>query len=116
MLLLSGIGNVPTPNVRLDVWDCVDYYTIRLLVCRLKIISSPNLQLIISFLVLPLVLLCHYQLLSFVASTWHAQLTLPPTPWALTSRKDDEIHADLLERYAYYHLEIRQNLPILPNQ
>ncbi len=60
MLLSSGIGNVPTPNVRSDVWDCVESYTIcMLLACRLKIISSANLKLIISFLVLPLVLLCH---------------------------------------------------------
>ncbi len=34
---------------------------------------------------------------------------LPPTPWAIAS--EDEIH-DVLERYAYYHPEIRQNLPI----
>jgi hypothetical protein len=68
MLLPFGIGDVPTPNVRLDVWDHVGSYTIcMLLVCRLKIISSPNLKLIISFLALPLVLLCHtscYHLLS----------------------------------------------------
>ncbi len=30
---------------------------------------------------------------------------LPPTPWALVPRRDDEIH-DVLERYSYYHLEI----------
>jgi hypothetical protein len=76
MLLPSGAGNKPTPNVRSDVWDCVESYTICMfLACRLMIISSPNLKLIISFLVLPLVLLRHYQSLSFVASTWHAQLT-----------------------------------------
>jgi hypothetical protein len=76
MLVPSGIGNVPTLNVRLDVWDHVESYTIRmLLACRLKIISSPNLKLIISFLVLPLVLLHHYQSVSFVASTRHASLT-----------------------------------------
>ena len=34
---------------------------------------------------------------------------LPPTPQALTPRGDDEIH-DVLERYAYYHPEIHQNL------
>jgi hypothetical protein len=73
MLLPSGIGDVPTPNVHLDVWDRIESYMIRmLLACRLKIISSPNLKLIISFLVLPLVLLCHYPLLSSVASMWHA--------------------------------------------
>jgi hypothetical protein len=36
---------------------------------------SPYLKLIISLLVLPLVLLHHYQSLSFVSSTRHAQLT-----------------------------------------
>jgi hypothetical protein len=78
MLLLSGVGNMPTLNVRLDVWHCVEFYTIRrLLACRLKIISSPNLKLIISFLILPLVLLRHYQSLSFVASTQHAKLASP---------------------------------------
>jgi hypothetical protein len=39
--------------------------------------------------------------------------SLPPTPWALASRRDNKIR-DVLERYAYYHPEIRQNLPILP--
>ncbi len=33
---------------------------------------------------------------------------LPPTPWALVSRRDNEIH-DVLERYAYYHPEICQS-------
>jgi hypothetical protein len=32
---------------------------------------------------------------------------LPPTPWAFASRRDNEIR-DVLESYAYYHLEIRQ--------
>ncbi len=36
---------------------------------------------------------------------------LPPTSWALVSRRDNEIH-DVLERYACYHPEICQNLPI----
>ena len=40
---------------------------------------------------------------------------LPPTPWALASRRDDEIR-DVLEKYAYYPPEIHQNLPILPSQ
>jgi hypothetical protein len=40
---------------------------------------------------------------------------LPPTPWALTPGGDDEIH-DVLERYAYYHLEIHQILQILPSK
>ncbi len=51
-LLLSGIGYVPTPNVHLDVWDCVESYTIHmLLACRLKITFTFCLKLIISFLV-----------------------------------------------------------------
>jgi hypothetical protein len=41
--------------------------------------------------------------------------SLPPTPWALAYRGDNEIH-DVLEMYAYYHLEIHQNLQILPSQ
>jgi hypothetical protein len=77
MLLPSGVGDVPTPNVRLDVWDHVESYMISmLLVCRLKIILSSNLKLIISFRVLPLVLLLSFKLLSFVASIRHAPLTL----------------------------------------
>ncbi len=56
--LLSGIGNVPTSNVHSDVWDCVESYAIRmLLACRLKIIPTSNLKLIISFLVLLILLL-----------------------------------------------------------
>jgi hypothetical protein len=77
MFLPSGVGNVPTLNVHSDVWDHVESYTIRMLVvCKLKIIPISNLKLIISFLVIPLVLLHSYKLLSFVASTWHAPLTL----------------------------------------
>jgi hypothetical protein len=77
MLLPSGVGDVPTLSVHLDVWDHVESYTIRmLLACRLKIIPTSNLKLIISFLVLPLVLLHSYKPLSFVASTRHAPLTL----------------------------------------
>jgi hypothetical protein len=40
---------------------------------------------------------------------------LPPTPWALTSGRDDEIR-DVLERYAYHQPEICENMLILPNQ
>jgi hypothetical protein len=40
---------------------------------------------------------------------------LPPTPWALASRRDDEI-CDVVERYAYYHPEIHQILQIFPSQ
>jgi hypothetical protein len=51
-LLLSGVGYVPTPNVHSDVWDCVESYTIHmLLACRLKITFTFSLKLIISFLV-----------------------------------------------------------------
>ncbi len=53
MWFLSGVGKIPTPNVCSDVWNHVESYTIRmLLVCRLKIIPTSNLKLIISFLVL----------------------------------------------------------------
>ncbi len=73
---LSGVSRVPTLNVQLDVWDCVESYVIRmLLACRLKSIPISNLKLIISFLVLPLVLLSSFKSLSFVASMWHAPLT-----------------------------------------
>jgi hypothetical protein len=80
MLLPSGIGKVPgkvpTPIVHPDVWDCEESYTIRmLLACRLKIIPTSNLKLIISFLVLHMVLLHSFKLLSFVASAWHTPLT-----------------------------------------
>ncbi len=37
---------------------------------------------------------------------------LPPTPWALVSRRDNKIR-DVLERYAYCHPEIHQNVQIL---
>jgi hypothetical protein len=77
MWFLSGVGNVPTPNVCSDVWDCVESYTIRmLLACRLKIISTSNLKLILSFLVLHIVLISLFKSLSLVASTRHAHLTL----------------------------------------
>jgi hypothetical protein len=48
MWFLSGVGNVPTPKVRSDVWDRVESYTIcMLLTCRLKIIPTSNLELIV---------------------------------------------------------------------
>ncbi len=51
-LLLSDVGYVPTLNVHSDVWDCVESYTIcMLLTCRLKITFTVSLKLIISFLV-----------------------------------------------------------------
>jgi hypothetical protein len=47
-LLLSDIGYVPTPNVHSDVWDCVESYTIcMLLAWRLKITFTFSLKLII---------------------------------------------------------------------
>jgi hypothetical protein len=60
MWFLSGIGKVPTPNVHSDVWDCVESIRM-LLACRLKIIPTSNLKLIISFLVLHIVLLSFTQ-------------------------------------------------------
>ncbi len=51
-LLLSGVGYVPTPNVRLDIWDHVESYAIRMFLAhRLKLIPQFSLKLIISFLV-----------------------------------------------------------------
>jgi hypothetical protein len=51
-LLLSGVGYVPTPNVHLDVRDCVESYTMHMLLARrLKIIFTFSLKLILSFLV-----------------------------------------------------------------
>jgi hypothetical protein len=54
---------------------------------------------------------------SYISKAQGSQLvpTLPPTPCALASRSDNKIR-DVLGRYVYYHLEIRQNLRILPNQ
>jgi hypothetical protein len=50
--LLSGIGHVPTPNVHLDTWDCVESYTVCMLLARrLQITFTSSLKLIISFLV-----------------------------------------------------------------
>jgi hypothetical protein len=77
MWFLSGIDDVPTPNVRLDVWDCVEPYAMHILLARrLKIIPTSNLKLINSFLVLHIVLLSLLKSLSRVASTWHAHFTL----------------------------------------
>jgi hypothetical protein len=77
MWFLSGIGKVPTLNVRLDVWSHVESYTIlMLLACRLNIIPTSNLKLVISFLVLHIVLLSLFKSLSLVASTRHAALNL----------------------------------------
>ncbi len=76
MWLLYGISNVPTLNVYADVWDCVESYTIHMLLAhRLKIIPKSNLKLIISFLVLHILLLSLFKSLSLVAATQHARLT-----------------------------------------
>ena len=75
MWFLSRVGEMPTPNVHLDVWDLVEAYTIlMLLVCRLKIIPTSNLKLIISFLVLLILVLSLFKLLSLVASRCGARL------------------------------------------
>ncbi len=75
-MCLSGIGNVPSPNVRPDIWDCVESYAIHMLLTRrLKIIPTSNLKLIISFLVLHILLLPFIKLLSVVASKQYAHLT-----------------------------------------
>jgi hypothetical protein len=39
---------------------------------------------------------------------------LPPALWSITSQRDNK--RDVLERYAYYHLETRQILQILPGE
>jgi hypothetical protein len=71
---LSGVGNVPTLNMRSDIWDCVESYGIHMLLARrLKIIPT---KLIISFLVLHILLHSLVKLLSLVASMQHAHLTL----------------------------------------
>ncbi len=76
MLLPSGIGNVPTLNVHSDVWNCLESYMIcMLLVCRLKIIPTSNLKLIIFFWYCHQYYFHSFKLLSFVASTRHAPLT-----------------------------------------
>jgi hypothetical protein len=49
-LLLSVIAYVPTLNVHSDVWDCVESYTVHMLLAqRLKITFTFSLRLIISF-------------------------------------------------------------------
>ncbi len=68
---------MPTPNVRSDVWNHVESYTILMLLgCRLKIIPTSNLKLIISLLVLLILILSLFKSLSLVASTRHAALNL----------------------------------------
>ncbi len=73
MLLPSVVGEVPIPNVRSDVWS----YTIRMpLVCRLKIVPTSNLKLIISFLVLHIVLLHFVQVVITCCLNWAHSLNL----------------------------------------
>ena len=58
MWFLSGVDEMPTPNVCSDAWNHVESSTIlMLLACRLKIIPTSNLKLIISFLVLLILVL-----------------------------------------------------------
>jgi hypothetical protein len=55
---LSDVGKMPTPNVRSDVWDHVESYTMHMLLAhRLKITFTSYLKLIISFLVLLILVL-----------------------------------------------------------
>jgi hypothetical protein len=73
-LLLSGVGYVPTPNVHLDVWDCVESYMIyMLLTCRLKITFTLSLKLIISFLVQ----LQHLLLPSLIVTSFQVSVGMP---------------------------------------
>jgi hypothetical protein len=73
-LLLSGVGYVPTPNVHLDVWDCVESYTIHmLLACRLKITFTFSLKLILSFLVQ----LQHLLLTSLLVTSSQVRVGMP---------------------------------------
>jgi hypothetical protein len=76
MWFLSGVGDVPTPNVRSDIWDHVESYAIcMLLACRLKIIPTSNLKLIISFLVLLILVLSLHQVVITCYLKQHAHLT-----------------------------------------
>ena len=75
-LPLSDVGKMPTPIVRSDVWDRVESYAMcMLLTSRLKIILSSNLKLILFLFGNTTSITLSYQLLSFVASTWHTPLT-----------------------------------------
>ncbi len=78
MWLLSGIGYVPTPNVHSDVWDCVESYTIyMLLACRLKITFIFSLKLIISILVQ----LQHLLLPSLIVTFSQVRVGMPLPLW-----------------------------------
>jgi hypothetical protein len=77
MWFLSGVGDVSTPIVRSNIWDCVESYAIRmLLACRLKIIPTSNLKLIISFLVLLILVLSLLQVVITCYLEQQAHLTL----------------------------------------
>jgi hypothetical protein len=72
----SGVSRANAKDVCSDVWDRVETYRLaQLLPHRLKIISSANLKLIISVLIL-ILLLSSFKSLSLVASTRHAALNL----------------------------------------
>jgi hypothetical protein len=67
-MLLSGVSRANAKYVCSNVWDCVETtWCARLLACRLKIISSANPKLIISFL----------ELLILVLSSWSCYHLLP---------------------------------------
>jgi hypothetical protein len=73
-LLLSDVGYVPIPNVHSDVWDCVETYTIyMLLACRLKITFTFSLKLIISFLLQ----LQHLLLPSLIVTSSQVRVGMP---------------------------------------
>ncbi len=73
-LLLSGVGYVPTQNVHSDVWNCIESYTIyMLLACRLKITFTFSLKLIISFLVQ----LQHLPLPSQIVTSSQVRVVIP---------------------------------------
>ncbi len=74
---LSCIGHVPTPNVCLDVWDCVESYAIRmLLTCRLRFTFTPRLKLIISFLYLHTITITFSRQSLFSGQSRHTPLPL----------------------------------------
>ncbi len=73
-ILLSDVGYVPTLNVHSDVWNCVESYTIcMLLACRPKITFTFILKLIISFLVK----LQHLLLPSLIVTSSQVRVNMP---------------------------------------
>ncbi len=58
---------VPTPKICSDIWDCVESYVVHMFLAhRLKITFTSNLELIISFSVLDIVLLSLFKSLILV--------------------------------------------------